>query len=74
MNQDQLTGAASSPEFLADLAKGGAKASPGLAVTVLTYLYNMPVEKWVSGAVLVFTVLQIVVLVRREFLHKRRHK
>jgi hypothetical protein len=31
----------------------------------------MPVEKWVSLAVLVFTVLQIVVLVRREFIKRK---
>lgn len=71
--RQQLTDAAAAPDFMTDLAKGGAKASPGVVVTVLTYLCNMPVEKWVSFAVLVFTVLQTIVLVRREFLkHKRK--
>lgn len=52
---------------LADIARGGAKALPAASLTGWHYLLERPVEFWVSVAVLTYTVLQIVVLVRREF-------
>lgn len=60
-----------SPETIAAAQRGALKASPGGAVVVWNYIICMPVEKWVSLAVLVFTVLQIIVLIRREFLKRR---
>lgn len=52
-------------------ARGAIKASPGGAVAAWYYVLDMPVEKWVSLAVLMFTVLQIVVLIRREFIKRK---
>lgn len=61
-----------SPSMVDETAKGAAKASPGLLVSFLTFVLQTPVEKWVSVAVLVFTVLQIAVLIRKEFFKRRR--
>ena len=50
-----------------EAAVGGAKAAPAGVVSFWYWLLERPVETWVSVAVLVFTVLQIVVLVRDKF-------
>lgn len=51
-----------------ELVVGGAKAAPAGAVSLWYWLFDRPVETWVSIAVLIFTVLQIVVLIRDKFL------
>lgn len=55
---------------LVEIAKGGAKALPAASLTGWHYVLDRPVEFWVSVAVLTYTVLQIVVLVRREFFRR----
>jgi hypothetical protein len=49
------------------IAEGAVKAAPAVGVSAWHYVLGMPVEKWVSVAALLFTVLQIIVLVRKEF-------
>jgi hypothetical protein len=73
MHNDPLQAASGglSPETVDAATRGAMKASPGGAVAIWYYLLDMPVEKWVSMAVLVFTVLQIVVLIRREFVKRK---
>jgi hypothetical protein len=73
MTNDPITAATGglSHETIDAAAKGALKASPAGAVVFWNYVLGIPVEKWVSLAVLVFTVLQIVVLVRREFLKRK---
>lgn len=72
MHNDHLQAASGglSPEFIDGATRGALKASPAGAVMFFNYVLSIPVEKWVSVAVLVFTVLQIVVLIRREFLKR----
>jgi hypothetical protein len=70
-NPAQAASGGLSPETIDAAARGALKASPGGAVVAWNYILGMPVEKWVSLAVLVFTVLQIVVLVRREFIKRK---
>jgi len=48
-----------------------AQASPGLAFTVANWVLDIPVEKWVSVATLIFVVLQIIFLLR-DRLKKRK--
>jgi hypothetical protein len=70
MSESILKAAASlgvSPETIEGALKGGARATPGVLVVTWNHFTAMPIDKWVQLAVLVFTVLQIVVLVRREF-------
>lgn len=51
-----------------EVAVAGAKAAPAVSISAWHWLLERPVETWVSVAVLVFTVLQIIVLVRDKFL------
>lgn len=55
------------------LAKAGAEVSPPVGLTAWHFLTGQPIEKWLTALAIVYTVLQIVVLVRKEFL-KRREK
>ena len=73
MSNDHMQAASGglSPDTIDAAARGAIKASPGGAVAAWYWLLDMPVEKWVSLAVLVFTVLQIVVLIRREFFKRK---
>lgn len=48
------------------------KSSPPVAVTLWHYLLNLPVEKWVSFATLIYVLLQGFFLVRNEM--KKRGK
>lgn len=63
-----------SPETIDAAAKGALKAGPAGVVTFLYSVLDVPVEKWVSASVLIFTVLQIVVLIRREFIRRKDAK
>lgn len=60
-----------SPETVDGAVKGGARASPGLVVILWEKMSAVPIDKWVQAAVLVFTLLQIVVLVRKEFFKRK---
>lgn len=55
------------------LAKAGAEVSPPAGLVAWHYFTGLPIEKWLTGLAIVYTVLQIVVLVRKEFI-KRREK
>lgn len=57
-----------------EVAVAGAKAAPAVSVSAWHYVLNLPVEKWVSIAVLVFTILQVVVLIRDKFVRDRDTK
>lgn len=61
------------PTFDPELHKEIAKATPPVAVTIWNYFFNMPLDKWVSIATLVYLVIQSFVLVRAE-LRKRGKK
>lgn len=50
-----------------------AQASPGIAFTLVNWMLDIPVEKWVSVATLIFVVLQIVFLVR-DRMKKRKSR
>lgn len=73
MMNDPTTAASGglSPDTIDAALVGTLKAAPAVAVTFFHTVLDVPVEKWVSVAVLVFTVLQTVVLIRREFLKRR---
>lgn len=60
--------------ILHEVAVAGAKATPAISVSAWHYVLNLPVEKWVSIAVLIFTVLQVVVLIRDKFIRDRAAK
>lgn len=49
-------------------------SSPGIAYAAWVYLVGLPLEKWVSFAVLVFTVLQIVFLLKDRMKKRRELK
>jgi dolichyl-phosphate-mannose--protein O-mannosyl transferase len=49
-------------------------SSPGVAYAALVYLVGVPIEKWVSVAVLLFTVLQIIFLVKDRMKKRRARK
>ena len=57
-----------------ELAIAGAKAAPAVSVSAWYWVLNLPVEKWVSIAVLVFTVLQILILFRDKVLRDPQRK
>lgn len=59
-----------------DSAHGVAvQAAPGVAFTVVNWMLDIPVEKWVSVATLIFVVLQIFFLLRdRMKKRKARHE
>lgn len=59
---------------LREVAVAGAKAAPAVSVSAWHYVLNLPVEKWVSVAVLIFTVLQIAVLIRDKIIRDRKAK
>lgn len=61
----------SQPQTVAGVA---AATSPGWLYTFWTQLLSMPVEKWVSIAALVLTVLQIIFLVRDRFKKRRSNR
>lgn len=48
-------------------------SSPGLAYAALVYVFNQPIEKWVSAATLCFIVLQMFFLLR-DRRKKRRER
>ena len=48
------------------------KATPPAAVTAWTFLAELPLEKWVLLATLVYTALQIFFLLKREWKGRKR--
>lgn len=74
MSESILKAAASlgvSPETVEGALKGGARAIPGVILIAWEHVSSVPINTWVQLAVLVFTVLQIVVLVRKEFFKRK---
>lgn len=57
-----------------EIAVAGAKAAPAVSVSAWYWVLNLPVEKWVSIAVLIFTVLQIGILFRDKVLRDPQRK
>ncbi len=53
--------------------KAAAEVSPPAGLVAWHYFTGLPIEKWLTGLAIVYTVLQIVVLVRKEFI-KRKEK
>jgi hypothetical protein len=51
--------------------KAAAETAPPLAVAGYHYLLQMPIEKWVSVATLLYVLLQVVVLARKEFFKRK---
>lgn len=54
-------------------AKATAEVSPPVALSAWYFITGVPIEKWLTALAIVYTLLQIVVLVRKEFL-KRKEK
>ncbi len=48
------------------------KATPPAAVTFTNTVLGMPVEKWLTITLIIYTVLQIVLLVRDRIIKRRR--
>ena len=48
------------------------KAAPPAAVTFSNTVLGMPVEKWLTITLIIYTVLQIVLLVRDRIITRRR--
>lgn len=60
-----------------DTAAGVATtSSPGVAYALVVYVFNQPIEKWVSAATFCFVVLQMFFLFRdrRKKRHNRRNE
>lgn len=57
-----------------EVAVAGAKAAPAVSVSAWYWVLNLPVEKWVSIAVLIFTLLQIWILFRDKVLRDPQRK
>lgn len=51
-----------------EMLVNGVKSIPAISVSFAHFLLGIPVERWVSIAVLIYTVLQIIVFVRDKFL------
>lgn len=63
-----MTPSEQAQSVIREVAVAGAKAAPAVSVSAWYWILNLPVEKWVSIAVLVFTVLQIGILFRDKVL------
>jgi hypothetical protein len=50
-----------------------ATSAPGLIYAAFVYLFNQPIEKWVSAATFFFVVLQMFFLLK-DRMKKRRHR
>lgn len=48
------------------------KASPPAAVTFSDLVLGVPVEKWLTVTLIIYTVLQIVLLVRDRVIRNKR--
>lgn len=48
------------------------KAAPPAAVTFSDLVLGMPVEKWLTVTLIIYTVLQIVLLVRDRVIRRKR--
>jgi len=54
------------------VAKASAEVSPPVGLVTWNYLAEQPIDKWLTALAIVYTLLQIVVLVRKEFIKRRR--
>lgn len=53
-----------------DIAEAAVKAAPPGVVVAWNYLASVPAEKWLTYLTIGFVVLQIVVLIRKEFIKR----
>lgn len=51
---------------------GVVKAAPPAAVTFSDLVLGMPVEKWLTVTLIIYTVLQIILLVRDRIVRRKR--
>lgn len=54
-------------EKQAEIVSAAAKQAPPWAIIALDQIAQIPLERWVLIATLVYTLLQIIVLVRGQF-------
>lgn len=59
---------------LGNVAKAAAETAPPAGLVGWHYLLDLPIEKWLTVLVILYTVLQIVVLVRKEFMRRGRNR
>ena len=52
--------------------KATAEVSPPVGLSAYYYLAGQPIEKWLTALAILYTVLQIVVLVRKEFIKRKK--
>ena len=55
-----------------NIADAVLKAAPPAAVSFSNQVLGMPVEKWLTITLIIYTVLQIVLLVRDRIVKRRR--
>ncbi len=53
--------------------KAAAEVSPQASLVAWHYFTGLPIEKWLTGLAILYTVLQIVVLVRKEFIKRKEN-
>lgn len=69
-----MTPSQQAESVIREVVVAGAKAAPAVSVSAWYWVLNLPVEKWVSIAVLIFTVLQIGILFRDKVLRDPQRK
>lgn len=52
--------------------KAAAETAPPAVLAAWYYLADQPIEKWLTVFAILYTILQIIVLVRREFVKRGR--
>lgn len=57
-----------------EIASAAAKAAPPVAVTGSQVLFDLTLNEWVAVGTLVYLALQAYVLIRNEFIRKRKGK
>ena len=55
-----------------DLASVSLKTLPGMIVSLLTWVLEVPLEKWVLLATLVHVLLQVGLILKRELRKEKR--
>jgi hypothetical protein len=51
--------------------KAAIETAPPVGLSIWHFLLDKPIEKWLTCFAIVYTVLQIAVLVRREFWRRK---
>jgi hypothetical protein len=59
---------------LTDIVDAAVKASPPAAVVLWNRIAEIPAEKWLTYALIGYTLLQALVLLRKEFFKRRGRK